>query len=203
LAIVLAFGMAVEATDGHSRWSIPVRCPAMDADADAINLALLALRCGVGAVMLAHGINHIFGGGKIAGTARWFASLGMKPGILHAWVASLTEVVGGALLVVGLLTPLAGAAVIGVMLVAIVTNHRGNGFFIFRPGEGWEYVMTLTIVGFAIATLGAGEWSLDDAADLWQPMPGRDGLLIALVAGVGGAAALLALFWRPEKNPAD
>ena len=93
--MVLAFGMAAEATDGLSRRSIPVRCPAMDsADVDSINLALLALRCGVGAVMLAHGINHIFGGGKIAGTARWFASLGMKPGIVHAWLASLTEVVG-------------------------------------------------------------------------------------------------------------
>ena len=141
------------------------------ADLDSINLALLALRCGVGAVMLAHGINHIFGGGKIAGTARWFASLGMKPGIVHAWLASITEVVGGALLVVGLLTPFAGAAVIGVMLVAIVTNHRGNGFFIFRPGEGWEYVMTLTIVGFAIAILGAGEWSLDHAARALRPHP--------------------------------
>ena len=96
LAIVLALGMAAEATDGLADRSIPVRCPAMDsADLDSINLALLALRGGVGAVMLAHGINHIFGGGKIAGTARWFASLGMKPGILHAWLASITEVVGG------------------------------------------------------------------------------------------------------------
>jgi putative oxidoreductase len=174
------------------------------ADIDSINLALLALRCGVGAVMLAHGINHIFGGGKIAGTARWFASLGMKPGIVHAWLASLTEVAGGAMLVLGLLTPLGGAAVIGVMLVAIVTNHRGNGFFIFRPGEGWEYVMTLTITGFVIAILGAGEWSLDNALDLFQPWPGRDGLLIALVAGVGGAAALLAVAWRPPPpKPTD
>ena len=89
------------------------------------------------------------------------------------------------------------------MLVAIVTNHRGNGFFIFRPGEGWEYVMTLTIAGFAIAILGAGEWSLDNALDLFAAAPGRDGLLIALVAGVGGAAALLAVAWRPEPKPAD
>ena len=138
-------------------------------DVDSINLALLVLRCGLGAVMLAHGINHIFGGGKIAGTARWFESLGMKPGIVHAWLASLTEIVGGALLVVGLLTPFGGAAVIGVMLVAIVTNHRGNGFFIFRPGEGWEYVMTLTLAGFAIAVLGAGEWSLDHASGHLRP----------------------------------
>ncbi len=171
-------------------------------DLDAVNLVLLVLRCGIGAVMLAHGLNHIYGGGKIAGTAGWFESLGMRPGKVHAWLASLSEVAGGIALVLGLLTPLGGAAVVGVMLVAIVTNHRGNGFFIFRPGEGWEYVMTLTIVGFAIATVGAGEWSVDHALEIFDP-PGLDGLLIALVAGVGGAAALLAGFWRPEKKPAE
>ena len=58
---------------------------------------------------------------------------------------------------VGLLFLLAAC---GVMLVALITNHRGKGFFIFRPGEGWEYVMTLGIVGIAIGALGAGEWSL-------------------------------------------
>jgi putative oxidoreductase len=174
-----------------------------DSDLDAVNLALLVLRCGLGAVMLAHGINHIFGGGKIAGTGRWFESLGMKPGILHAWLASITEVVGGALLVLGLLMPLAGAAVIGVMLVAWITNHRGNGFFIFRPGEGWEYVMTLTLAGFAAAVLGGGEWSLDHALELFDPQPGMDGLLIALAAGVGGAVALLVTAWRPPKKAAD
>src|SRR3546814_2453408 len=74
----------------------------------------------------------------------------MKPGLLHAWLASVTEIVGGALLILGLLTSLGGAATIGVMAVAGITNHRGNGFFIFRPGEGWEYVLTLAIAGFAI-----------------------------------------------------
>jgi putative oxidoreductase len=170
-------------------------------DIDSINLVLLVLRCAVGAVMLAHGLNHIFGGGKIAGTGRWFASLGMRPGIVHAWLASITEVVGGALLVVGLLTPFGGASVIGVMLVAWITNHRGNGFFIFRPGEGWEYVMTLTFVGLALAVVGPGEWSLDNAFDLFQPSPGAAGLAIAAVAGGGGALALLAGFWRPEPKP--
>jgi putative oxidoreductase len=166
-------------------------------DLDSINLALLVLRCGIGAVMLAHGINHIFGGGKIEGTGRWFASLGMKPGVVHAWLASLTEVVGGAMLVAGLLMPLAGAAVIGVMLVALITNHRGKGFFIFRPGEGWEYVMTLTLCGFALAVLGAGEWGLDHALELDDDLVGTTGLIVALVAGVGGALALLAVAWRP------
>lgn len=172
-------------------------------DLDSINLALLVLRSGVGVVMLAHGINHIFGGGKIAGTGRWFASLGMQPGILHAWLASVTEIGGGALLVLGLLTPFGGAAVVGVMLVALVTNHRGNGFFIFRPGEGWEYVATLTIVGFAVAVVGPGDWSLDHVLDVQDGLSGTTGLCIVLLAGVGGAAALLAAAWRPAKDPAE
>mgnify|MGYP001363751193 FL=1 len=170
-------------------------------DADAVNLALLGLRLILGAVILAHGINHIIGGGKIAGTGRWFESLGMKPGPLHAWLASITEVAGGALLVLGLLTPLACAAVVGVMLVALITNHRKNGFFIFRPGEGYEYVLTLTVVALCLAALGGGEWSLDHALDRWDDLSGWTGLAIAAVAGGGGAALLLAVFWRPEPKP--
>lgn len=166
-------------------------------DADAIDLALLVLRCGVGAVMLAHGINHIFGGGKIAGTAGWFGSMGMRPPKLQAWLASVTEIVVGVLLIVGLLTPFAAAGVIGVMVVAFVINHRGNGFFIFRPGEGWEYVMTLAITGVAIGGVGPGTWSLDEAFDIRDDLIGTNGLLISVVGGVGGAALLLALCWRP------
>jgi putative oxidoreductase len=170
----------------------------------AVDLALLLFRCVVGGVFIAHGVNHIFGGGKIAGTGRWFESLGMKPGWLHAWTASLTEIGAGALLVVGLLTPFGGAGVVGVMLVAWITNHRKNGFFIFRPGEGWEYVMTLTMCGFVLAMLGPGGWSVDHAVGSgltrWW---GWDGLWIALIFGVGGAALLLATAWRPAKPDAQ
>jgi putative oxidoreductase len=169
-----------------------------EADVNAINLGLLVLRTAAGAVMLAHGINHIFGGGKIAGTARWFESLGMRPGRVHAWLASITEVGAGALLVLGLATPVAAAGIVGVMVVAWITNHRKNGFFIFRPGEGWEYVMTLTVVGVAIATLGAGEWSLDHAIGLDDDLVGVPGLLIAVIAGGGGALLLLVSAWRPR-----
>src|SRR6266566_6137713 len=80
--------------------------------ANQIWLGLLVLRVAVGVTMIAHGYNHIYRGGKIAGTGRWFESLGMKPGWLHAWLASLTEVAGGTLLVLGLFMPLAGAAVL-------------------------------------------------------------------------------------------
>jgi putative oxidoreductase len=164
---------------------------------DGVNAGLLILRVMVGIVMIAHGYNHIFRGGRIKGTAGWFESLGMKPGVLHAWLASLTELGAGLLLIAGLLTPLAAAGVVGVMLVALITNHLKNGFFIFRPGEGYEYVLTLCMVGLAIGAIGAGEWSVDNAIDLgWI---GWTGLLVAAIAGGGGAAVLLALFWRPAK----
>ena len=171
-------------------------------DPDAINLALLVFRCGIGAIMLAHGINHIGWeagkiGGKIDGTAGWFGSMGMKPPLVHAWLASITEIGAGILLVLGLLTPFGGAAVVGVMFVAWAINHRGNGFFIFRPGEGWEYVMTLGLCGVILGAVGPGSWSLDDAFGLLGDLTGWTGLLIAAGAGVGGAVGLLAVSWRP------
>ena len=130
-------------------------------DADAIDFALLLLRCGAGAVMLAHGINHIRP--NIDGTARWFGSMGMKPPKVQAWLASITEIGSGILLLLGLLTPFAAAGIVGVMAVAWAINHRGNGFFIFRPGEGWEYCAFLAVAAFSVATIGAGKASLDHA----------------------------------------
>jgi putative oxidoreductase len=165
--------------------------------ATPVDLSLLVLRGSVGVVFVAHGYNHIFGGGKIAGTGRWFESLGMKPGILHAWFASLTEIGAGALLLIGFLTPLACAGVVGTMLVAWITNHLRNGFFIFRPGEGYEYVMTLTLVAVALGGIGAGGWSVDRAIGWFYP-PGWTGLAIAALGGAVAAAGLLAVYWRPQ-----
>jgi putative oxidoreductase len=167
-----------------------------------VDLALLLLRLGLAAVFLAHGINHIFGGGKIAGTARWFESLGMKPGILHAWTASATEVGSGVLLAIGILTPIAAAGVVGTMLVAWITNHLHNGFFIFRPGEGWEYVATLTLIAIVVGTVGPGDWSVDGHVSALQNLWGWPGFAIAAAGGALGAAGLLMTFWRPERKSA-
>lgn len=169
-----------------------------DVTPSAANLALLILRVVIGAVFVAHGYNHIYGGGKIAGTARWFESLGMRPGILHAWTASLTELGAGALLILGLLTPLAAAGVVGVMVVAWITNHRKNGFFIFRPGEGWEYVMVLTFMGVVAGTLGPGHWSIDGHVSALQKLWGWPGFGISAGLGALGAVGLLAAYWRPQ-----
>lgn len=164
-------------------------------DADAVDLALTLLRVALGAMIIAHAWNHVFGGGRIAGTGRWFASMGLRPGRLHAVLASTTELLAGGLLIVGFLTPVACAGILGIMVVAWVIAHARNGFFIFRPGQGWEYVMVVSVVSLGLATLGPGEWSLDHALDVaWSPLAG---LVWCAALGLGGAGALLALFWRP------
>jgi putative oxidoreductase len=168
----------------------------------AIDLALLALRGSLGLMIAAHGLNKFFGGGKIPGTARWFESIGMRPGRVNALMAATTEVGVGCLLVLGLLTPFAAAGLIALMTVAIVTVHRTNGFFVFRPGQGIEYCLMTAIAAAVAATLGPGRWSLDHAIGWWHYTP-VDGLVIALALGLGGAALQLIAVWRPPRPAAD
>ena len=67
---------------------------------NGVNIATLVLRLVLGGTMIAHGWNHAFGGGKLPGTARWFESIGIRPGRVHALAATVTELGAGVLLVV-------------------------------------------------------------------------------------------------------
>jgi putative oxidoreductase len=157
-------------------------------------VALLLVRVVVGLTMIAHGYNHWRGGGRIAGTARWFSGLGLTCGTLQAWMSVVTEIGAGTLLVIGLLTPLACAAVISVMLIAGLLAHRPNGFFVFR--DGYEYVLVLSVTSLALATLGPGKLSVDSAAGI--TVTGWAGGGIALGVAVVATAGMLATFWRPR-----
>ncbi|MEU6372524.1 DoxX family protein [Streptomyces sp. NPDC046909] len=158
------------------------------------DIALLLVRLVLGVVMIAHGLNHWRGGGRIEGTARWFTGLGLRNGTLQAWLSVLTELGAGALLLLGLFTPLACAAVVSVMLVAGLLAHRRNGFFVFK--EGYEYVLTLAVVALALAVLGPGGVSVDEASGI--DVTGWAGGALALGAAVLATAGLLAVFWRPQ-----
>ena len=170
---------------------------ATDEMVNGLNLGLLIIRVVVGVTLATHGLNKIFGGGKIAGTAGWFGSMGMKMPKANAWIAALTEIGSGALLALGFLTPLAAAGMVAIMVVALITTHRKNGWFIFNPGGGIEYVVVLAAVGIGLACTGPGKWSIDHAADI-SLCGVPKGLIIVLAAGVGGALLQLATFWRPK-----
>ena len=158
------------------------------------DLALLILRLWLGIVIIAHGLNH---GRSLDGTTSWFASLGWQRARMQAILSAVVEIAIGVGLIVGLLTTFAAAGLIATMFVAYLSNHRPNGFFIFRKGEGYEYVATIAFASLALAMLGAGDVSVDAAFGI-DGLAGWTGLAI----GVGGfivGALQVAAFWRPSR----
>ena len=162
---------------------------------DGFNFAVLLIRVVVGITMAAHGYNKFFLGGKIAGTGRWFDSMGMKPnGKIHALVAASTEMGGGLMLAAGFLTPLAAAGFVGVMIVAAWT-HKENGFFIVK--DGWEYNLVLAVVAIGVATMGPGRYSLDNVLGLDFAFQPKLGLGISAGLGILSGVGLLVACYRP------
>lgn len=166
---------------------------------EAYDFGLLILRVVLGLTMAAHGYNKFFGGGRIPGTAGWFESIGMKPGMLHARIAATAEIAAGLGLAVGLLTPVPAAGFVALMLVAAWTVHRANGFFIVK--EGWEYNLVLAAAAVSVGATGAGKYSLDhllfSGAAFYDYLHGWWGLVIALGLGLIGGIGQLAIFYRP------
>ena len=167
---------------------------------EEVDWALLLLRGTVGLTLAAHGYNKFFGGGRIAGTARWFESIGMRPGRRHAVLAALTEIGAGLALAAGLATTPAAAGFVGLMAVALWVAHRGKGFFVMS--DGWEYTAVLAAVAVTVAMIGPGELSLDSVTGLDDLLDGWIGLAVSLGGALLAAAALLALFYRPPARDA-
>ncbi len=167
----------------------------------AYDVGLLILRVVLGLTLAAHGYNKFFGGGRIPGTARWFESIGMKNGKFQAVAAASTEISAGLGLAAGFLTPIPAAGFVALMFVAAWTVHRPNGFFIVK--EGWEYNLVLATGAVVVATLGAGQYSLDWLIFGSNWRNGWHGLLISLLLGLGGAIGQLLIFYRPPVKQAQ
>jgi putative oxidoreductase len=122
---------------------------------------LLVLRVVVGVTFLLHGLDKL---GDLAGTEQLFVSLGIPAPALMAPFVAVTEAVGGVLLIAGLATPLVGTALAIDMLVALLTQHLGQGFFV-RDG-GIELTLLLGGASLGIALVGAGRFSVDASLHL-------------------------------------
>jgi putative oxidoreductase len=150
-----------------------------------MGLGLLILRVVVGLLFFGHGAQKLFGwfdGHGLRGTAGFFDQLGLKPGHVHAQAAGMLEFGGGILLILGLATPAASAALIAVMTAAIITVHGSKG--LWATDGGYEYNLVLAAVAFAVAAIGAGAASLDGAFGLTDH--GAGWAIGALVVGLAG-----------------
>ena len=137
-----------------------------------VDLALLILRVVVGLLFVGHGAQKLFGwfgGQSLRGTAEFMGSLGFHPARFWAVIAGLAEFLGGALLALGLLTPIAAVAIIGVMLAAIFRVHWRNG--LWNANQGLEYPLVLLIIALVLGLMGPGSYALDPVLNVALPMP--------------------------------
>ncbi|MDF2925944.1 MAG: oxidoreductase [Paenibacillaceae bacterium] len=126
-----------------------------------MDLGLLIIRLVVGLTLMGHGAQKLFGwfgGYGPKGTGGWMESIGMKPGVLMAVAAGLSELLGGLLFAAGLWLPVAAVLIIGPMLVAIVKVHGANGYW--SDKGGFEYNLVLIAAALSIALIGAGAYSI-------------------------------------------
>ena len=162
-------------------------------DAVTLGTGLLLARLVLGVLLVAHGtakLSHWFGGYGVAGAAGFFEQLGFRPARLFVITASLTEVLSGILIALGLLGPVGPALLLSVMIVAAVSVHWGHG--LFAGTNGIEVPLLYATGAVALALTGAGPFSLDAVLGIdpiWTPT-----LKVAALAvgGVGGVVNLLA-----------
>jgi putative oxidoreductase len=162
-----------------------------------MDVGRLLLRITVGSIFVEHGTQKLFGwfgGNGPSGTGQFFESLGLRPGRPNAMAAGTAEAAGGAMLALGLATPVAAAATTSVMLTALRTAIWRDGI---KVGTG-GYEMLLLVSSLALAEGGPGRWSVDALTG-----SERRGLRLAVgVLGAAAAGSALAIAFGKRQAPA-
>lgn len=164
-----------------------------------MDTGLLLLRVVLGLLLIGHGSQKLFGafGGQgPAGTGAFFHSIGFRPGRAMARVAGVAEVGAGLLLVLGLLTPLASAVLVGVLFVAASVNWKGG---LWAQKGGFELPLFYAVAAVALAFTGPGALSLDNLVGL-EDFAGEGWGVLAAAIGVLGGIVVVS---RANKSLAD
>ncbi|MFF3455367.1 DoxX family protein [Streptomyces sp. NPDC002730] len=151
---------------------------------------LLLIRITFGLLMAGHGCQKlfgIFGGEGLTATGKGFAALGYSPGKVYAAIGGGSEFLGGLGLALGLFTPLAAAALIGVMINAMVTVSAAHG--LWDANGGVEYGVCIAVVALAIAAIGPGRLALDRPFR-WGKGGWREAAFALCLGGIGAAIVL-------------
>jgi putative oxidoreductase len=166
-----------------------------------MNVARFAARSIIGGLFIGHGTQKLrgwFGGPGLEGTGGMMQSLDLHPPRRNALAAGISETASGALLVAGLATPLASAALIGTMITAIRKVHLPNGPW--AANGGYEYNLVLIAALLALAEEGPGDISLDAA--LGRERSGMRWGLGALALGAAASTAVIEMGRRAAPTQA-
>jgi putative oxidoreductase len=155
------------------------------------DLGILLLRLTVGLLLAGHGAQKLFGwfgGFGLAGTAGFFGGqLRLRPARFWTLLAGLSELGGGLLLALGLLTSLGSAAIAAAMLMAIIVAHWPR---FWAMDNGIEYPLVLLAAAVGLGLIGPGAYSLDAALSTTLPHPAA--LLVSPVLALIGVVVALA-----------
>lgn len=158
-----------------------------------LDFGLFLLRLTLGAVFVVRGVRKLFGvldGVGPAAFASELAELGFRQTKILSLVTGGVELGAGALLVVGLLSPVAAAALLSVLINSVVLKW-GRGIFL-DTGVGWEYSLVLAGIAGSLLFTGPGRISLDRGLP-WYRRPVLWGLLALLVGCAASAVTLFVL----------
>ncbi|MFC8233045.1 DoxX family protein [Streptomyces sp. NPDC056707] len=156
----------------------------------AADCGLLLIRMTFGLLLAGHGAQKLFGlfgGDGLTATGAWFAATGYRPGKVYAVIAGASEILGGLGLTLGLFTPLAAAAVIGVMINAMATVTAAHG--LWTQDGGMEYNLCIAVVALGIAAIGPGRLALDRPFR-WGKGGWREAAFALFLAGIASAIVL-------------
>jgi putative oxidoreductase len=158
----------------------------------SLNIGIAILRLALGFVFIGHGAQKLFGwfgGSGFSGTTQMMEHLNLHPAQFWALVAGSAEFFGGLFLALGLLTPLAAAVIIGVMLMAILKVHLKNG--VWNSNRGFEYPLMNALLSAFLGLFGPGAAALDTT--LGFNYPTMEVFVIALAVVVVGVLGGLLL----------
>lgn len=143
-----------------------------------------------GLLMAGHGAQKLFGmfgGDGLTAAGKGFAALGYHPGTVYAVIGGGSEFLGGLGLALGLFTPLAAAALIGVMINATATVTAAHG--LWASEGGMEYNLCIAVVALGIAAIGPGRLALDRPFR-WGKGGWREAAFALLLGGLTAALVL-------------
>ena len=121
------------------------------------DIGLLVARLVLGLVLVGHGWLRFSRG--MGATVDTLTRYGLPEPQLFAWGATVLEVIGGALLIFGLLTPVVAAFVVAEQVMVIAWLKWQNG--LWKATDGIEYSVVLATLALILVAFGAGRTGVD------------------------------------------